>query len=236
MLERSHFETEFLGYAHEHQNCIGAVAMRMNVAFALHDLDQRLELLVAARRDQSLLAGGFSSVVIVPLLFIFRRLDECLANHFFHAKSRGRVAIRNSRRWGKAGTLRIFAQRKFDSRDSALERQFARGLAPTQLDHDRLAADRVGAAVQNIGYRDAPGEIVVDADVIGVQYVSNIGHRGNRRAAFIYAAVHRNVRVAINNSRDYKLPGAVNDHRAFGSFQIRPNRGDFAVLEKFAAG
>ena len=89
--------------------------------------------------------------------------------------------------------LGIFAKRKFDSRQRALKRQFARGFAPTQLDHNSLPADWICAAMKNIRRGNAAGKIAINIDVIGIQYVSDICHRRNRRPRFVHAAVDRDM-------------------------------------------
>ena len=50
------------------------------------------------------------------------------------------------------------------------------GHAPLEFDDDRLAADRVGAAVKNVRRRDAACQVALDRDVERVQHVAHAGH------------------------------------------------------------
>ena len=52
VLERAHLEAEFLRHAKQHQDFVFAVAMRVNVALAFENFDERIETQIAARRDQ----------------------------------------------------------------------------------------------------------------------------------------------------------------------------------------
>ena len=69
--------------------------------------------------------------------------------------------------------------------------------------------------MQNVGGRDAACEIAINTDVIGIQDLRNVGDRRNREAPFIHAAVHGDMRVAIDNPRHDELPRAINHQRVF---------------------
>ena len=56
VLERVHLEAQLVGGADEHEDLVGAVAVGVDETPALEDLDERLELQIAARR-QHVLAG-----------------------------------------------------------------------------------------------------------------------------------------------------------------------------------
>src|SRR4029077_4515492 len=92
------------------------------------------------------------------------------------------------------------------------------GLAPAQLDHNGLAADGVGAAVQNIGDGNAAGQIAVNIDIVGVENVRDIHDGGNGDAALVDAAVHGDVRVAVDNAGHDEQAGSVNDSCVFRCF------------------
>ena len=50
VLEGRDLEAELVGEANEHQDLVGAIAVRVHETLALEDFDQRLELQIAARR------------------------------------------------------------------------------------------------------------------------------------------------------------------------------------------
>ncbi len=86
VLEGADFEAEFIRDANEHQDFIGAIAVGVDVALAFEDFNERIEADVAARRNEILFAGCVALVVIVPLLLVFARFDERLADDFFDAQ------------------------------------------------------------------------------------------------------------------------------------------------------
>ena len=51
VLKSFDLKTEFIRDVDEHHNFIGAITMRVNVAFAFEHFDQRIELQVTPRRD-----------------------------------------------------------------------------------------------------------------------------------------------------------------------------------------
>ena len=81
----------------------------------------------------------------------------------------------------------------------ALEDQPARGLAPAQLDHLVLAADRIGAAVQHVRDGQAAGQVAIDRHVGGIEHVFDAGHRAHRGAAFV-DRVGGDVRVRVDDA------------------------------------
>src|ERR1700722_10680910 len=97
--------------------------MRMDISFSLYHFDERFKRLISPRRHKILFSGRFALIVIVPLLFVFTRLRECLANHFFHSHARRRITLWSAGRRPEIGTLRVLPQRELDARKRALERQ-----------------------------------------------------------------------------------------------------------------
>src|ERR1019366_2541701 len=105
-----------------------------------------------------------------------------------------------------AGALRVLAQRELDARRGPGENHFLRALAPPHLQRQRLPADRVGRTVQDVGGGHAARQRAVDRDVVRVDDIPDVHHRGNRNTAFVDAAVAGDVRVAIDDTGDEILP------------------------------
>ena len=57
VLQRLDLEAHLVGESQQHQDLVGAVAVRVHETLALEDLHERLELQIARRRDD-VLAGG----------------------------------------------------------------------------------------------------------------------------------------------------------------------------------
>jgi hypothetical protein len=128
--------------------------------------------------------------------------------------------------------LGIFAKGELDAGQSSFKRKLRGRLAPAQLDDHGLAADGIGAAVENVGGGDAAGKIAVNVDVVGIQNVGDIRDRGYGDAAFIDVAVNGDVRVAVDDARHDELASSVDDLRLFGGFDGQAHLGDFAILNK----
>ena len=134
-----------------------------------------------------------------------------------------------------ARALRILAQRKLDAGHGPFENDVVRILAPAQLDHCTLAADRVGAAVQDIGGRDAARQRAVNGDIFGVQYVFDPHHRRDRNRAFI-DAVGRDMGVAVDDARHHVLAGAIYDLRSGRHHYLLASFDDLAVANHHGPG
>src|SRR6185295_7994032 len=98
-------------------------------------------------------------------------------------------------------------------------------LAPAQLDHVVLPANRVRAAVQHVGGRDAAGQIAVDVDVGRIEDVLDAGHRADGRPAFV-DRVGGDVRVTVDDAGRDELAGGVDDVGAGWNRHVRAERGD----------
>jgi hypothetical protein len=84
----------------------------------------------------------------------------------------------------------------------AFEQHLFGALAPAQLDHHRLAANGIGAAVQHIRNRESTRQGAINIDVGRVDDISDIHHGRIGNGAFIHATFHSSMRMAINNARD----------------------------------
>src|SRR5690606_5038245 len=119
---------------------------------AFHDVDQRLEPLILARRDPVLLR---ILAVVLPSLLVLPGGGEGLDVEGLDTRSRGGVA-RLSRR---VLARHVLAERELDRLRRALEEELS-GLVhpPARLDDRALAADRVRAAVEDLGDGHTTGE------------------------------------------------------------------------------
>src|ERR1700674_1884373 len=86
--------------------------------------------------------------------------------------------------------------------------------------------------MKNIGGGDAAGEIVVNIDIVRIQHLGNIGHRGDGDAALVDAAVHRDVRMAVDDPGDDELSGGIDDLGILGRFDGLTDFGNLAILNK----
>ena len=132
---------------------------------------------------------------------------------------------------GLPGTLGVLAQRELDARHRTFEDHPLRILAPAHLQHDGLAADRVGRAVQDVGGGHSAGQRAVDGDVLRVDHVLDVHHRRDRHAALIDVAVHRDVRVAVDDARYYVLAGRVDDGGVLRHHHLLADFGDLPVFD-----
>ena len=183
VLQRRHLEAHVVGEAEQHQDLVGAIRVGVHEPLALEDLDQRLELQIAARRGE-VLAGFLAPVVLLPLALIGLGPAERVANHELHAGSRNRVAARTGLA-ELAHVLGVLAERELDAGHRALEHQASGRFAPPQLDHLVLPANRVGAAVQHVGRGEPAGEVAIDVDVGRIEHVFDARHRAHRRPALV---------------------------------------------------
>ena len=67
VLEGGDLEAHLVGEADQHQDLVGAVAVRVHEALAFEDLDERVELQIAPRRSTSWPAF-FLRLVVLPVL------------------------------------------------------------------------------------------------------------------------------------------------------------------------
>ena len=160
----------------------------------------------------------FLGVVVVPLRLVDFGVVEGFADDIFHAHAGGGIAALlclavDGHAGGVAGALGILAEGELDAGSGAFEDHALGILAPAHLDGQGLAADRVGGAVQNVGGGDAAGQRAVDGDVLGIEDVLDIHHRGDADAAFVDAAIGGDVRVAVDDAGDHVLVGGIDDLR-----------------------
>src|SRR5207248_7819349 len=127
--------------------------------------DKRFKAQIAARRDKVFFTSSSALVVLIPRFLVIPRFAESPANRFFDSHARHGVPPGLSRD-AEVRALRIFAQRELDAGQRTFKRKLRRGLAPTQLNNQRLPSDGIRGAVKNIRRRDSPGEITVNVDVL----------------------------------------------------------------------
>ena len=235
VLQGADLEAVVVGDAHQHEDLVGAVAVRVDVAAAFENFLEGLHLEVFAGRD-----AGFFRVVSVPLGLVDFGIIEGLADDIFHAHAGGGIAALlglsiDGHAGGVAGALGIFAEGELDAGGGAFEDQALGVLAPTHFDGQGFAADGVGGAVENVGGGDAAGEGAVDGDVLGIEDVADIHHGGDADAAFVDTAIDGDVGVAIDDAGDDVLIGGVDDLGAGGLHDLLADFGDFTVLDEDGA-
>src|SRR5208283_654228 len=219
VLQRGDFETELLGHAQQHQNLVGAVAMGVDQALALENLDQRLELEIATRREDAL-AAGVARLIILPRGLILAGLDEGLANDVLDAHARAGIAqiLGAAARWilaALAGALGVLTERELDAGFGFLHYQAVGVAAPAHFDHDVEAADGVGRAVQQVGGGGAAGQIAVDGRILGIDDIAHGDHGRDGDGAFI-RGFEGDVGVAVDQAGSDVLAAEVDDPGAHG--------------------
>src|SRR6185369_1833184 len=129
VLERFDFEAKLVSQADEHQDLAGDVAVRVHVAFAFEDFDERLELQISARRNEVLVLLR-SLAILIPRALVIARACERIANHFLNAHARVWITALNAGQIRRTGTLYVFTKRKLDPRYRARKKKLARRPAP----------------------------------------------------------------------------------------------------------
>ncbi len=129
VLKGADLEAELFGDTKKHEDFVFAITMRVNVAFAFEDFDQRVEAKVAAKRQKIFLTCRDFFVVRVPSVFIVASLGESRADGFFDAHSRCGITLFAAGN-GEIRTLGILAECELDSGKSAFEGEFCGRLAP----------------------------------------------------------------------------------------------------------
>ncbi len=120
VLQRRDPEAELLGQAHQLQDLVGPVAVRVHQALALEDLDQRLELQVAPRLGGAV-AGRRSRLVGVPLLAGTPRASTNACADHVHRRPCGSAGSAAHAGTAEVGALGVLAQGELDARRRALE-------------------------------------------------------------------------------------------------------------------
>ena len=85
--------------------------------------------------------------------------------------------------------------------------------------------------MENICGGDSAGEVTVDVDVVRIQDLRHIHHRGDGNAALV-DALGCDVRMAIDNARDDELSRGIDDLGVFRGIDGLADFGDFAILNK----
>ena len=214
MLQGADLESKLIGHAQQHQDLVRTVAVRMHVPLAFQYLDQRVEFEVALRFCNAF-ALGKACAIIHPLLLILTRIGEGLTDDILNAHARRRIACRTSAaaanvRSRIASALRIFSQRELDARRGTFKQDALRIFTPAHFRNRCHAANRVGAAMQNVRGGDAACECAIDRDVFGIEYIADANHRRDRHAAFV-DRLCRDVRVRVNDAGDEVLSTSVDD-------------------------
>src|SRR5262249_31501358 len=140
--------------------------------------------------------GRRLAVLLLPAAVVTGRL-EALPDQLGDTHARPRIA---RRRVAPVGLLGVLAQCELDALGRAHEDQVVRPAAPPPLRDLRLAADRVGRAVQDVRDGRAAGELAVDRDVERVEDVPDADLRRHVVRALVDVAVDGRVRVRVDDA------------------------------------
>ena len=207
VLEGPHGEAELVGEADEHEDLVLAVAVAVNDALAVEDLDERVELQVApGRHGPYPLVGAQGEVAIQPRP-VLAGGDEGIADDRLDTHAGVGVAA--------LGALDVLAERELDSGDRVVDAQVVGGARPAELDHAVLAPDGVRRAVQQVGDGETSGELPVPVDVVGVDHVADADLGADRLRPLVDAAADAGMRMAVDEAGGQVLAGGV-DHLGIG--------------------
>ena len=140
VLKSPYLEAELVCDVHQHEDFVGAVAVRVNKALAFEDFDERVEFQVLARRYKVLLAARHACAVVVPTLLVLGRAREGVADGLLDAHARGGAAGREAGHV-EVRALRVFAERELDAGRRAGHGEVSRRVSPLELDRGAQAAD-----------------------------------------------------------------------------------------------
>src|SRR4029079_15217724 len=149
VLERSDFKTKLVREIDQHQDLAGDVAVRVYVAFAFENLDERFELQIATRRDQVLVVLR-RRTIFIPRSLVITRARERIANRLFNTHARVWITARDARLVGRPRALHVFAERKLYPRHRSWKQKLTRRPAILDLHNRVQAADGIRRSMQQI--------------------------------------------------------------------------------------
>ena len=189
VLQRCDPEPEPFRQVEQHEDFVGAVGVGVHLPLAVEDLENRLELQVAARLD----VRGRVTVVVGTCRSVVEGGAEALVNRLFDAHARLRIAPTVGGCVAPVALLRVLAERELDSRWRVSEDEILGFATPAQLDDLVLTADRVRRAVEDVRHREPTRELPVDRDVLGVEHVGNAHLAGDDARTFVDRSGDRGV-------------------------------------------
>ena len=146
MLKCCDLETVIVGDAHQHENLILSVGVRMNEPSSVQNLHDSVEFQVPAWRDLIKLLLRF-----FHFLFIVTSGAKLVANDLFDPHPCLRISRCIS--FSPIRLLYVFTKREFDALRSAFELHVICRHSPTKLHNLILAADRICGSMEQVSNR-----------------------------------------------------------------------------------
>ncbi len=191
---------------------------------ALHDVHQRLQPQVAARRHP---VGPRIAAVLIPRCLVLLRCRE--GGHIGGLHALPRVGEAPLPVGVPVLARDVFAQGELHGLRSTLEQDLLHVIhAPAGLDDRALCADRIAAAVQHLGRRHAARERPVDREALLVERVHcpNLGHE---RGGALVDGPHRDVRVLVDQARNGREAGSLDQRHVARCLEVRSDAPNHAV-------
>ena len=219
VLESPNAHVELVQCANQRQDFVLSVAVTMDPAFPVEYFGDRVQLQVAPRRDSSL-----RSTPLRPPLSVCGGGFQLITHDLLHAHPRLRIS--RGVLVAPVALFHVFAKGKLDAGRRFRELHLFGQGAPPQFDDLILAADRICRTVQNVGRRDASGQLTVNVDIVGIDEISDSHFSSHRLRALVHASVGGHVRMAIDNARRQMFAATVDYRGAGGRLNVGTHRED----------
>ena len=202
----------------------------MHQQLAAENVGQGFQLQVALGLLGVFVSGFYFGVVGIPLAHVVLRIGQCLAldREIAHAGG-GHLILPAVDAFG------IFSAGEFYGARRAGKQHGVAAGAVFVLDHNGLAADHVGGAVQQHGRGDAAGQGAVDGFVLVVEGVDHHHLRSDGAGGLVHVVVERDVRVRVDDPRSEIFSAGVDYFGVGRGGDVFADGSDLAILNVNAA-